>query len=150
MESIWNDTYVGDMTARIGKLTPDTRPLWGKMAVSQMLAHCNVSYELAYENKHPKPNAVLRFILKLLVKPTVVNDKPYKPGSPTGSQFRIKDTRDFTAEKARLLGYIRKTRDLSEAHFNGREYHSFGPLTVKEWNNLFAKHLDHHLRQFGA
>ena len=150
MESIWSDTYVGDMTARIGKLCPDTRPLWGKMAVGQMLAHCNVSYEMVYEEKHPKPNALMKNILKLLVKPTVVNEKPYKHNSATGPQFLIKETKDFAAEKARLLGFIHKTRDLGEAHFHGKASHSFGPLAGKEWNNMFYKHLDHHLRQFGA
>jgi hypothetical protein len=150
MDSIWSDTYVSEMTGRIGTLTPDTRPLWGKMAVGQMLAHCNVSYEMVYENRFRKPNALMKLILKLLIKPPVVNEKPYKRHSPTAPQFVVKDTKDFAAEKARLLGFIQKTCDLGEAHFHGKASHSFGPLTGKEWNNMFAKHLDHHLRQFGA
>jgi len=27
--------------------------------------------------------------------------------------------------------------------------HSFGPLSKTEWNNMFYKHLNHHLTQFG-
>lgn len=150
MNSIWDRADVDKALARIGKLSPESRPLWGKMSVGQMLAHCNVSYELVYDGKHPKPNAILKFILKLLVKPTVVNDKPYKHNSATGPVFLIKETKDFAAEKQRLIGYIEKTRDLGEAHFQGKASHSFGPLTAKEWNNMFEKHLDHHLRQFGA
>jgi ribonuclease HIII len=26
---------------------------WGKMNAGQMLAHCNITYEMAYENIHP-------------------------------------------------------------------------------------------------
>jgi hypothetical protein len=150
MESIWTEAYVESANSRIGKLSADSRPLWGKMAVGQMLAHCNVSYEMAYEDKHRKPNAVLRFILKLLVKPAVVGEKPYKRHTATGPQFVMKETKDFEAEKQRLIGYIKKTRDLGEAHFQGRFYPSFGPLSGREWNNMFSKHLDHHLRQFGV
>jgi hypothetical protein len=30
------------------------------------------------------------------------------------------------------------------------EHPFFGPLTATEWDRLQWKHLDHHLRQFGA
>ncbi|HKP96511.1 MAG TPA: DUF1569 domain-containing protein [Fibrobacteria bacterium] len=150
MKSIWDATDTAEMLARIEKLSPATRPLWGKMSAGQMLAHCNVSYELAYTDKHPKPNAFLKIILKLLVKNAVVNEKPYKRNTATGPQFLIKETRDFEVEKRRLIDHVHKTRDLGEAHFHGRASHSFGPLTGKEWNNMFYKHLDHHLSQFGA
>ena len=50
----------------------------------------------------------------------------------------------------RLIDYINRTQQLGENHFDGKESHSFGPLTKTEWNNMFYKHLDHHLAQFGA
>ncbi|MCJ8164098.1 hypothetical protein MKJ04_04535 [Pontibacter sp. E15-1] len=31
-----------------------------------------------------------------------------------------------------------------------QESHSFGRLSSQEWNNMFYKHLDHHLSQFGV
>jgi hypothetical protein len=36
-----------------------------------------------------------------------------------------------------------------EAHFDGMESLSSGRLTIQQWNTLFAKHLEHHLGQFG-
>ena len=150
MKSIWDPAEIQALENRIEKLTPYTVPLWGKMSVGQMLAHCNVSYELAFETKHPKPKAFLKIFLKLLVKPTVVNEKPYKRNSPTGPVFVIKETKDFGLEKRRLIEHIRKTQQLGAAHFQGKASHSFGPLTSGEWNNMFYKHLDHHLSQFGA
>ena len=45
---------------------------------------------------------------------------------------------------------MQKTFDLGSAHFEGKESPSFGALTADEWNVLFAKHLDHHLTQFGV
>ena len=138
------------LISRIEQLTPASAPSWGKMDVAQMLAHCNVTYELIYDNKHPKPNPVMRFILKAFIKKTVVNEVPYKQGSPTAPAFLIKGSRDFEKEKNRLVAHIRQTRDLGAAHFDLKESHSFGPLKLEEWNNMFYKHLDHHLKQFGV
>jgi len=150
MKNVFNQNDTAEIINRINKLTPDTKGLWGKMAVAQMLAHCNVSYELVYEDKHPKPNAFMKFILKTFVKKKVVNEEPYKHNNPTAPAFIIKDDKDFNAEKTRLINYINKTRELGEAYFDNKESHSFGKLTKTEWNNMFSKHLDHHLKQFGV
>lgn len=135
---------------RINKLKPDTKPGWGKMSVDQMLAHLNVNYEMVYEDKHPKPNFFMRLILKAFVKKIVVNEAPYKRNSQTAPAFLIKGPRDFDAEKIRLIGFINKTQALGESHFDGKESLSFGAMNKEEWNNMFFKHIDHHLTQFGA
>lgn len=135
---------------RINELKPDSKALWGKMTVSQMLAHCNVSYEMVYDNVYPEPNAFMKFILKVLVKNKVVNDKAYPRNSQTAPQFIIKDNRNFDLEKERLIAYLNKTQVLGEEGFEGKVSHSFGKLTSMEWNNMFAKHLEHHLTQFGV
>lgn len=43
------------------------------MNVAQMLAHCNVTYEMVYENIHPKTNFFMSFILKTFIKKIVTN-----------------------------------------------------------------------------
>lgn len=136
--------------ARIEKLTPETQANWGKMNVAQMLAHCNVTYEMVFTHKHQKPNAFLKFILKLLVKNNVVNEKPYKKNGQTAPQFIIVDEKDFDFEKKRLISYINQSQELGATYFDNKESHSFGKLSKTEWNNLFFKHLDHHLNQFGV
>lgn len=125
-------------------------PHWGKMSVDQMLAHCNVAYELVYDNNHPKPNFIAKLLIKAFAKGFVVGEKPYKKNGPTGPGFIIKGSRDFEAEKARLISYIEKTQQLGEGHFDNKESHSFGRLNITEWNNMFYKHLDHHLTQFAV
>jgi hypothetical protein len=150
MKNIFTQPVTEEIIQRINQLTPASQPLWGSMTVAQMLAHCNVTYEMVYEDKHPKPNGVMRFILNLLVKPIVVSEKPYKHNSHTAKQFLIKDDKNFEQEKARLVNHIQQTQALGEAHFEGKESHSFGKLKSQEWNNMFYKHLDHHLRQFGV
>jgi len=150
MTNAFNQNDTAEFINRIEKLTPTTKPNWGKMNVDKMLAHCNVTYEMVFDSIHPKPNTLKKFILKLLVKNTVVNEKPYKQNGQTAPEFLIKDSRNFETEKNRLIDYINKTQQLGENHFNGKESHSFGVLTKKEWSNMFSKHLDHHLTQFGV
>ncbi|AUC80932.1 DUF1569 domain-containing protein [Lacinutrix sp. Bg11-31] len=150
MKNIFNKEITNEVVTKIEALTATTQPNWGKMNVSQMLAHCCVAYEMVYTDKHPKPNALVRTMLKLFVKKAVVNEKPYSKNGRTAPQFIIADTRDFEIEKKRLVDFIIKTQELGEDYFEGKESHSFGKLTATEWNNSFYKHLDHHLTQFGV
>lgn len=150
MENIFDVKVVQNYIDRINTLTPETQPLWGKMSVDQMLAHCNVSYEMVYEpEKHRKPGSIAKFILKTFVKSKVVGEKGYPKNSPTAPQFIIADRKNFEEEKKRLIGFIQKTQQLGETAFDGKESFSFGKLKAREWNNMFAKHLNHHLAQFG-
>jgi len=135
---------------RIKQLKVDSKPQWGKMNASQMLAHCCVTYETVYTNKHPKPNFLMKFILKTFVKNMVVSNKPYQKNGKTAPIFIIADERDFDKEKGNLIDYINQTQKLGEKHFDGKENLSFGKLSKNEWNNLFYKHINHHLIQFGV
>lgn len=150
LPNIFTQEVTNSFIQRINTLTPETKAQWGTMTVSQMLAHCSVTYEMIYETKHPKPNAILKFILKKMVKPTVVNEAPYKTNSRTAPAFLIKDSRNFEEEKQRLIAFIQKTQSMGESYFDNKESHSFGALNISEWNNMFYKHLNHHLSQFGA
>lgn len=150
MKNIFIKEVTNEVIARIEKLTPKTQPNWGKMSVSQMLAHCCVTYEMIYTDKHPKPNAFAKFMMKLFVKKIVVSEKKYAKNGRTAPQFIISDKKVFETEKKRLIDFITKTQELGEQYFDGKESHSFGNLTSNEWNNLFYKHLEHHLTQFGV
>jgi Protein of unknown function (DUF1569) len=150
LPNIFTKEVVEGVIERINKLTPSSRPIWGKMSVAQMLAHCCVSYEMVYTDKHPKPGFFMSFILKNFIKKMVVSNKAYPKNSKTAPAFLVSDEKDFEAEKQRLIGYIRETEILGTYIFDGKVSHSFGPLSANEWNNMFYKHLDHHLKQFGV
>lgn len=151
IRNIFTKVVTDELIDRVEKLTPQSEPLWGKMNVAQMLAHCCVSYELFYEmDKFPKPGKIMKFIIRLLAKPQVVGEKPYPKNGRTAPVFMITDEREFKKEKDRLVAYLIKTQQLGELYFDGRESLSFGKLSAAEWNTLFYKHLDHHLTQFGV
>jgi hypothetical protein len=151
MENVFDAKDAQNYIDRINNLVEDTHGLWGKMTVDQMLAHCCITYEMIYEpEKHKKPGAIAKFILKTFVKPKVVGEKAYPRDSPTAPQFLITTRKNFHEEKTRLIGFIQKTQQLGADAFDGKESFSFGKLNSQEWNNMFAKHLNHHLAQFGV
>jgi hypothetical protein len=146
------DKHISDeIINRIQQLNPTTQPNWGKMSVDQMLAHCNVTYKYTYEpEQFKKPNFLMKLMLKNFVKKIVVSEKPYEKNGRTAPEFVMTEAKDFEKEKAILINNINKTQQLGSAHFDGKENFSFGNMTSQEWNNMFYKHLNHHLTQFGV
>lgn len=150
MKNLFEKQDLEETLQRIEKLTPETTAQWGKMSVDQMLAHCNVAYDMAYTDKYEKVTGFKRFMMRLLLKNSVVGPRPYPKNGRTAPEFIVSDDRDFAKEKSKLIDYLKKTNELGASHFENKESTSFGPLTSKEWNGLFSKHLDHHLTQFGV
>ena len=95
MKNIFTKEVTDEVIGRIENLTPKSQPNWGKMSVAQMYAHCCVAYEMVDTDKHPKPNAFAKFMMKLFVKKIVVSEKPYAKNGRTAPQFLIVDEKDW-------------------------------------------------------
>jgi hypothetical protein len=151
MDNLFEKNGLEKTLARIENLSPTTEAQWGKMKVDQMLAHVNVAYDMFYnKDNYPANGFFKKLLLKTFVKPPVVGLKPYPKNGRTAPVFIIKDRKDFVAEKQRLVDHLNKTAEHGAHYFEGKESHSFGKMSSEEWNVLFAKHIDHHLRQFGV
>lgn len=135
---------------RINKLSIKSKALWGSMSVGQMCAHCNVPFEFEFTDMYPPIGWVKRQILTLFAKKMVVGSKPYPKNGRTAPEFIIDSEKDFEKEREKLIGYIKKFQSNGSHYYEGRPYRSFGKLSAEEWNNMYSKHLDHHLRQFGV
>ena len=112
LPNIFSSEVTLQLVGRINQLSETSRPKWGKMDAAQMLAHCNVTYEMCFENKHKKPGAVKAFLLKTFVKKLVTNETPYKHNSQTAPEFLIKSSKDFQTEKTRLINYLEKAVEI--------------------------------------
>ena len=150
IKNIFELNTVDELISRINELESNKQPLWGTMDAAQMLAHCCVTYEMIYEQIYPQPGKFKKWLLRILIKPIVTGEKKYPKSTRTAPEFIIKGSKNFEEEKNRLIQYMKRTQEASISFFEGRESHSFGPLTAKEWNNMMYKHLDHHLLQFGV
>ena len=151
MQNVFDAQDAQEYINRINNLTPETQRKWGKMSVDQVLAHLNVAYDLTFTpEKFPKPSFIAKFLLSKFVKPKITNEIPYKQSLPTSPVFIIADERNFEEEKAKLIGNIQRVQQLGREAFEGKENINFGKMTAQCWNNMFAKHLNHHLDQFGV
>lgn len=143
------DTVAG-LHARLDMLNSDTGRLWGKMTVSQMLAHCCIPFEQALGMRSDGPNLFMKLLLRAFFKKSMVNEVPYRQNLPTAPSFVIDDERNIEVERGRLKMLLDRFSKLGAAAFEGKKQISLGSLSAREWNNLMYKHLDHHLRQFGV
>ena len=135
-----------EVLSRLDRLTPASQALWGKMNVAQMLAHLQMPMAVAL-GEHPlKSNFLLRMIGSMM-KHKLYDDKPYKRGLPTAPSFRITNDRDFEAEKARVIDFIRRFRP---ENIKNTIHPVFGKMSIDQWGKSNWKHLDHHLKQFGV
>ena len=135
-----------DIIDRINKLTPQTQHKWGKMDVSQMLAHVQLPISCAYGTHKVKGS----FLLKLLgpfFKSILYNEKPYKQGLPTDPTYIVVDAKNFEAEKQ---GLLEKLNRFSPENIVLENHPVWGKMTKEQWSKATWKHLDHHLKQFGA
>jgi len=149
-QNIFSTPVAEQFIVRIDKLSINTRNQWGKMDVSQMIAHCNVSYDMAFNENYKKSSPILRFILKNLAKKGLVNESPLKKNSSTASEMIIKTPKVFNEEKGKLISNVNNLVAKGENYFHLKDHPGFGVMTKQEWNNFYYKHLDHHLTQFGV
>jgi hypothetical protein len=150
MKNLFAAVEIADVKARLHRLRADSPPQWGKMNVAQAVAHCAGGMELALGDLKP-PRMLIGRILGWAIKPLALrNDDPMRPNSPTVPGLVVADARDLDVERERLLALIDRFVAAGPAGCTTHPHSFFGRLTPQEWAVQMYKHLDHHLRQFGA
>jgi hypothetical protein len=119
------------------------------MDVAQMLAHCQAPLRVATGDL-PLKRALVGILFGRLAKKKLAGPQPFGHGMPTAPEFRVKDSRDFAVEHRKLVELVVAFGRNGPAGLTKLPHPFFGPMTVEEWDTLQWKHLDHHLRQFGA
>ncbi len=148
-DSLFDPRGLAVVLARIEGLRPDCARQWGKMSAAQMLAHCQQPLRVA-TGELPLKRSLIGFLFGRMAKRQLLAPAPWKPGMPTAPEFKVVDPRDFATEKASLLALVQQFGTRGPAGLTKAPHPFFGPLTQDEWQTLQWKHLDHHLRQFGA
>jgi hypothetical protein len=147
---IFNSSDYELIVARIKSLSDTSYRQWGTMTLPEMLEHCSIQLKMAvFEIQGTKHEG--SFVLRTSFGRWMGLYGPrWKKGTITPSQMNIKRQtliiKNFTDEHSQLLNYLKVilTKD------NFQEHPIFGKLNKKDWGRLIWKHLDHHLRQFGA
>ncbi|WP_033960850.1 DUF1569 domain-containing protein [Psychroserpens jangbogonensis] len=147
MKSIFTPEAHTEIMSRIKKLDEHTQPQWGKMSVGQMLNHCQFPLHIILEKEdyNLKPN----WLVNLLFKKTMYSDKPWRKNLPTVPRFKATDKRRFSEETPKLISLLEELHTHKD-RTDWQPHPAFGELTKEQWGKMQYKHLDHHLKQFGA
>lgn len=147
IKNLFDTAVKQEIINRLNKLSPQSQRQWGKMDVAQMLAHLQVPIGVALGTHTVKGNLLMKLILPLFKK-KLYDEKPWKQGLPTDKTFIMTGkTKDFELERNKLMDMVNR---FTEANMVNEKHPIFGRLTKEQWSKASWKHIDHHLKQFGA
>lgn len=132
--------------SRFEKLAATAKPLWGKMSAVQMVQHVTAPMLTAMgELPVPARPGLLR---TAMMRYLIIHVLPWPKGAPTAKEYMPADTGDMKTHLAHFEETLERFGTRAEAAV-WTEHPAFGNLTMKDWDCLTSRHLDHHLRQFG-
>ena len=149
MKNLFESSSAAEIRKRIGFVRPDSERQWGVMNATQMLAHCSAWMEMAAGLKSP-PRSFVGRIFGKMAKKSVLRENPLPRNMPSEKSLIVQDGRDFAVEQQCLLDWINRFSAGGPEQCTTHPHCFFGHMTPREWAILGYKHLDHHLRQFGA
>jgi hypothetical protein len=146
MATLHDSGVRSSIEGRLNRLGADTKPAWGRMNAAQMLWHCNQALAAAMGQASldpagpPLPRGLVKFMVLNL---------PWVKNAPTNKALVALDERDFGAELARCRQLL---KEFAARPLDGpsQDHPAFGRMSVPDNSRLQAKHLDHHLKQFGV
>ena len=136
-----------ELRTRMGRLTADVRPRWGKMNAPQMVAHLIAALEMGLgelkvaPKRSPLANPFARWL--------VIYKLPFPRGAPTAPELIAPPSGDWQAALSRFGELLERTGARSPAG-DWPRHPVFGTMPGKQWGNLTYRHIDHHLKQFGV
>ncbi len=147
MRTLCNASSRQALLARARTLTPNSRALWGKFTVDRMLAHVIETFRMALGELPVRPKNV--FVRHWPLNVLLVWLAPFPKGLPTVRELISRQPESVNSELAALETYMDKFAR-SEDRKQWPEHPALGRLSRRSWGRLGYKHVDHHLRQFGA
>ena len=148
MGSILNESDRTDISTRMRSLSASSTARWGRMSVTGMLQHLRLSAQMAVgelELASANKRAFQVFPLKHLILYVL----PFPKGAPTAPGLLSDEATSFEGERAAVLVFLDRI-GAGPQDGAGPAHPLFGPLSRREWGTVTYKHVDHHLKQFGA
>jgi hypothetical protein len=146
--NLFETSAAQEVLSRLDKISASTPANWGKMNAAQMMAHCQAGFKVYFGELKMK-RGIVGLLFGKMARKKLFSPQPWARNLPTAPQFKIAGEREFDVEKQKLVGYI--NRFATEGCTITSTMHPFfGKLSAQECATLNYKHLDHHLKQFGA
>ena len=145
MSSILVEKDRDTLLARFHKLTPEHKPLWGRLSAREMVCHLADQLAVALGDIPSKPtgNLFTQTFAKWLV---IYLPIPVPKGKvQTVPEMLTTQPSEWEKDTTRFESLLSRLVDAETL----APHPAFGRLSHRQWGILAAKHIDHHLRQFG-
>ena len=150
MQTLFDQKAHQEILMRLDNLTENSKPIWGKMDVGQMVKHCQLPLLVATGKMELSEDiGILKKMVLKLYKPIMYNDKPWPENIRTPKDFRVVDKQNFSIEKDQLKVTINEFHNKA-LNMHWPKHPFFGHFETDQWGKMQYKHLDHHFRQFGV
>ena len=147
MKSIWQDEARQELNDRVGALTPDRGAVWGKFTAPKMVCHLADSLKMAMGDlKVPSKHLPIRYTP---LKQLIIYLAPFPKGSPTAPQLLTRAPQEWGRDVGDVQALLARAGSARTTD-SWPEHPVFGTLSKRAWGVLIYRHMDHHLRQFGA
>ena len=148
MRSILNESDRAAICGRVRLLSASSNARWGRMSVTGMLQHLRLSARMAV-GELTVASANKRVFQVFPLKHLILYVFPFPKGAPTAPELYPGAAASFDEERAVVLALLERI-GAGPQDGAGPAHPLFGPLSWREWGAATYKHVDHHLKQFGA
>jgi hypothetical protein len=145
--TIWDSTRRSALAARVRTLTPAHTAKWGKFSVGGMVAHLNDGARMATGDL-PIAGKGPVFLRWPPVRYLMIHVLPMPKNAPTAPELLARSSASDLAREQQAFATL--LDGLARCESLAAEHPAFGSMTRDDWGVLIHKHIDHHLRQFGA
>jgi hypothetical protein len=148
MKTMWDAPCQREIRERVARLSPESKGEWGKMSAPEMVCHLAESLKMALGDLPvTRKNVPIRYPP---LKQLIVYLLPFPQGVPTAPELLTRSPRAWNADVADLQALVDRFVARGSGTTPWVEHPAFGRLSRRAWGVLVYRHMDHHLRQFGA
>jgi hypothetical protein len=147
MKSIWQEESRRELSGRLAALASDRPAAWGKFTAPKMVCHLADSLRMAMGDLKVAPKSLpIRYPP---LKQLIIFWAPFPKGAPTAPELIARVPQDWAREIGDVQDLLERA---GSAHTTDTwpEHPAFGKLSRRAWGVQIYRHMDHHLRQFGA
>jgi hypothetical protein len=147
MKSIWREDDRRALNDRVGRVAWDGRAAWGKFTAPKMICHLADSLKMAMGDLQVAPKRLpIRYPP---LKQLIIYAAPFPKGAPTAPELLAREPREWANDVADVQALLARAASARTTD-TWPEHPAFGKLSKRAWGVLIFRHMDHHLKQFGA
>jgi len=147
VKSIWQDEARRELSDRVGAVAPDRRAAWGRFSAPTMMCHLADSLKMAMGDLKVAPKRLpIRYPP---LKQLIIYVAPFPKGAPTAPELLARQPREWAHDVSDVQDLLARAGSARTTEA-WPEHPAFGRLSKRAWGVLIYRHMDHHLKQFGA